>query len=64
MTDSPYTMTELQAKRHALQIACMLPEGKADALLVLEHVRELVMFMHSDDGWMAAPPAPDTERDE
>jgi hypothetical protein len=37
-------------RRHALMIASQLPDGKADALAVLDCVRELVAtFLKSDE---------------
>jgi hypothetical protein len=35
-------------KRHALQIVSQLPEGTADALAVLDHARDFVLWSRED----------------
>lgn len=42
--------------RQALQIASQVPEGKADALIVLECVRQLIELCHQ-----SPPTAPDDD---
>lgn len=44
-------MSSVWQRRHALQIACQLPDGLADALAVLDYAREIIERVHGgDDG--------------
>ena len=49
-------------RRHALQLACQLPESRRDALLILEASRDLVENFIDPPPAKPVPPAPDNNR--